>query len=203
MAEKTVALTITTDSKQAEASVGSFKKQLKEANNELLNMSAKFGEASTEAVNAAKKVAHLKDAIGDAKALADTFNPDKKFVALGGALQGVTAGFSALQGAIGLFGDENKDLEKTLLKVQSAMALQQGISGLMEAKDSFGLLKDGAVRAFNAIKGAIGSTGIGLLVLALFSLGLTSYFLSISSQLACNALVLALGLRGFLFGVCE
>jgi len=170
MAEKTVALTITTDSKQAEASVGSFKKQLKEANNELLNMSAQFGEASNEAVNAAKKVAHLKDAIGDAKALADTFNPDKKFVALGGALQGATAGFSALQGAMGLFGDENKDLEKTLLKVQSAMALQQGISGLMEAKDAFGLLKDGAVRAFQAIKGAIGSTGIGLLVIALGSI---------------------------------
>lgn len=167
MANKTVAVTITTDSKQAEASVGSFKKQLKEANNELLNMAAKFGEASNEAVSAAKKVAGLKDAIGDAKALADTFNPDKKFVALGGVLQGVTAGFSALQGAIGLFGDENKELEKTLLKVQSAMALQQGISGLMEAKDSFGLLKDGAVRAFQAIKGAIGSTGIGLLVIAL------------------------------------
>ena len=170
MPDKTVALTITTDSKQAEASVGSFKKQLKEANTELLNMSAKFGEASTEAVNAAKKVAGLKDAIGDAKALADTFNPDKKFVALGGALQGVTAGFSALQGAIGLFGNENKDLEKTLLKVQSAMALQQGISGLFEARDAFGLLKDGAVRAFQAIKGAIGATGIGLLVIALGSI---------------------------------
>jgi hypothetical protein len=167
MADKTVALTITTDSKQAEASVGSFKKQLREANAELVNMAMQFGEASTEAVNAAKKVAHLKDAIGDAKALADTFNPDKKFVALGGALQGATAGFSALQGAMGLFGDENKDLEKTLLKVQSAMALQQGISGLYEARDAFGLLKDGAVRAFQAIKGAIGATGIGLLVIAL------------------------------------
>ncbi len=167
MTDKTVALTITTDSKQAEASVGNFKKQLREANAELVNMAMQFGESSKEAVNAAKKVAGLKDAIGDAKALAETFNPDKKFVALGGALQGVTAGFSALQGAIGLFGDENKELEKTLLKVQSAMALQQGISGLFEARDAFGLLKDGAVRAFQAIKGAIGSTGIGLLVIAL------------------------------------
>ena len=65
MADKTVALTITTDSKQAEASVGSFKKQLREANNELFSMTAQFGEASVEAVNAAKKVAGLKDAIGD------------------------------------------------------------------------------------------------------------------------------------------
>jgi len=170
MAKQVIAFELTTDSKQAEASVGSFKKQLREATAELVNMSMQFGEASSEAVNAAKKVASLKDAIGDAKALADTFNPDKKFVALGGALQGATAGFSALQGAMGLFGDENKDLEKTLLKVQSAMALQQGISGLFEARDAFGLLKDGAVRAFQAIKGAIGSTGIGLLVIALGSI---------------------------------
>lgn len=171
MAKQVVAFEITTDSKQAEASVGSFKKQLKEANNELLNMSSKFGEASNEAINAAKKVASLKDAIGDAKALADTFNPDKKFVALGGALQGATAGFSALQGAMGLFGSENKDLEKTLLKVQSAMALQQGISGIAGAMDSFKLLgnevKGNVVRAFSTLKGAIIGTGIGLLVVAL------------------------------------
>jgi len=171
MAKQVVAFEITTDSKQAEASVGSFKKQLKEANNELLNMSSKFGEASNEAINAAKKVASLKDAIGDAKALADTFNPDKKFVALGGALQGATAGFSALQGAMGLFGSENKDLEKTLLKVQSAMALQQGISGIAGAMDSFKLLgnevKGNVVKAFSTLKGAIIGTGIGLLVVAL------------------------------------
>ncbi len=171
MAKQVVAFEITTDSKQAEASVGSFKKQLKEANNELLNMSSKFGEASNEAINAAKKVASLKDAIGDAKALADTFNPDKKFVALGGALQGATAGFSALQGAMGLFGAEGKDVEKMMLKVQSAMALQQGISGIAGAMDSFKLLgnevKGNVVKAFSTLKGAIIGTGIGLLVVGL------------------------------------
>lgn len=171
MAKQVVAFEITTDSKQAEASVGSFKKQLKDANNELLNMSSQFGETSKEAINAAKKVAGLKDAIGDAKALADTFNPDKKFVALGGALQGATAGFSALQGAMGLFGAEGKDVEKMMLKVQSAMALQQGISGIAGAMDSFKLLgnevKGNVVKAFSTLKGAIIGTGIGLLVVGL------------------------------------
>jgi hypothetical protein len=168
MAKQVIAYEITTDSKQAEASVGSFKKQLREANNELLNMSSQFGETSKEAVNAAKKVASLKDAIGDAKALAETFNPDKKFVALGGALQGATAGFSALQGAMGLFGAEGKDVEKMMLKVQSAMALQQGISGIAGSIDSFKLLgntvKGNVVKAFTTLKGAIIGTGIGALV---------------------------------------
>jgi hypothetical protein len=171
MAKQVLAFEITTDSKQAEASVGSFKKQLREANNELLKMASQFGETSKEAINAAKKVAGLKDAIGDAKALAETFNPDKKFVALGGALQGAVAGFSALQGAMGLFGAEGKDVEKMMLKVQSAMALQQGISGIFDSIDSFKLLggeiKGGVVKAFGSLKAAIISTGIGLLVIAI------------------------------------
>ena len=166
--KETLAYDITVNNEAATASVGSFKKQLREANNELLNMASQFGEASNEALNAAKKVAKLKDSIGDAKALADTFNPDKKFVALGGALQGATAGFSALQGAMGLFGSEGKEVEKALLKVQSAMALQQGISGIAGAMDSFKMLgneiKGNLVKAFSTLKGAIAATGIGLLV---------------------------------------
>jgi hypothetical protein len=166
--KSTIALEIKVNGEAATASVGTFKKQLREANNELLNMASQFGEASKEALNAAKKVASLKDAIGDAKALADTFNPDKKFVALGGALQGATAGFSALQGAMGLFGSEGKEVEKALLKVQSAMALQQGISGIAGAMDSFKMLgneiKGNVVKAFSTLKGAIAATGIGLLV---------------------------------------
>lgn len=179
--EKTVlAYEVTLEGKSAEASVGSFKKQLKEANNELLNMSAQFGETSNEAVNAAKKVAKLKDAIGDAKALAETFNPDKKFVALGGALQGAVAGFSALQGAMGLFGAEGKDVEKMMLKVQSAMALQQGISGVFESIDSFKMLGaqlmkfslvqkivTAAQKLFNAVMSA---NPIGLLIIAITAL---------------------------------
>jgi len=121
-------------------SVGSFKKQLREAQGELVAMADKFGLASKEAQDAAKKVAGLKDSIGDAKDLAETFNPDKKFVALGGAVQGVVAGFSAYSGVMGLLGVESKETEKLLLKVQSAMALQQGISGVAGAIDSFKLL---------------------------------------------------------------
>lgn len=171
MATEEIAVKITADAGQANQSVGSFKAQLREATAELVNMSMKFGEGSAEAQKAAQKVANLKDAIGDAKALADTFNPDKKFVALGGAIQGAVGGFSALQGAMGLFGSESKDVEKLLLKVQSAMALQQGISGVFGAIDSFKLLKNelvgGVSKAFGTLRGAIISTGIGALVVGL------------------------------------
>jgi hypothetical protein len=79
---------------------------------------------------------------------------------LGGALGGVTAGFSLAQGAMGAFGVESEDLEKQLLKVQSAMAIADGVRGFREAIPS--------IKAFGtALKNAIGATGIGLLVVAL------------------------------------
>jgi hypothetical protein len=120
-----------------ESNLGSLKSQLREAQSEVASLSDKFGATSKEAAEAAKRAADLKDRIGDAKALTDAFNPDAKFNALSSSIGGVLNGFQAYEGALGLIGVENEDLQKTLLKVQSAMALSQGIQGLAEAKDSF------------------------------------------------------------------
>jgi len=151
--------------------VGSLKKQLREAQQDVVALSDKFGATSEEAVKAAKRAAELRDRIGDAKALTDSFNPDAKFKALTSSLAGVAGGFSAVQGAIGLFGTESKNVEKALLKVQSAMALSQGLQSIGESIDSFKNLKtvivDVASKAFGSLKAAIVSTGIGLLVVAL------------------------------------
>lgn len=165
-----VGVKITVDGSEATKSVGSIKSQLKEATAELIAMREKFGDTSDEAVKAAKKVANLKDSIGDAKAMTDAFNPDAKFKAFGSALQGVAGGFSALQGAQALFGSESKDLEKTLVKVQSAMALSQGLNSVLEARDSFknlgAVVRDVGTKAFGSLRSAIISTGIGALVIA-------------------------------------
>ena len=118
-------------------SVGSLKKQLREAQAEVAVLSDKFGATSKEAIEAAKRAADLKDRIGDAKALTDAFNPDAKFKALSASLAGVAGGFAAVQGAIGLFGAESKELEKQLLKVQSALALSQGLQAIGESIDSW------------------------------------------------------------------
>lgn len=151
----------------AEKSTKSLKQQMMEAQKEVTELSEKFGATSKEAINAAKRASELKDKIGDAKALTDAFNPDAKFNSLSASLGGVANAFSAYQGALGLAGVESKDLEQQLLKVQSAMALAQGLQGLGEARDSFKQLKAVAIDAFKGIKTAIGSTGIGLLVVAL------------------------------------
>lgn len=152
---------------EAEKSTKSLKQQMREAQNEVAELSEKFGATSDEAVKAAKRAGELRDRIGDAKSLTEAFNPDAKFNALSSSLSGVASGFAAYQGALTLAGVESKDLEQQLLRVQSAMALAQGLQGLGEARDSFKQLKAVAIDAFKGIKTAIGSTGIGLLVIAL------------------------------------
>lgn len=113
-------------------SVGNMRKALKEANAELLAMQDQFGAASQQAISAARKVADLKDRIQDARETADLFDPGKKFQAFVTLGSQIAAGFSAVQGAMALVGSESEDVEKALLKVQSAMALAQGLSELKD-----------------------------------------------------------------------
>ena len=164
-------LNIKVNTSGAEGSIGSLKKQLREAQNDVLALSEKFGATSKEAVNAAKKAAELRDRIGDAKALTDAFNPDAKFKALTASLSGVAGGFGAVQGAMALFGKESEDVQKTLLKVQSAMALSQGLQAVGESVDSFkqlgAVIRTQVVSAFSTLRGAIIATGIGALAVGL------------------------------------
>lgn len=131
MAEKrTVELEIKDNSK-------SLKAQLKEAVMEVQKLSDAYGATSAQAIEAAKRAGILKDKIADSADLVKSFNPDAKFNALSKSLGGVLDGFQAFEGALGLVGVEGEAVQKTLLKVQSAMALSQGLQGLGEARDSF------------------------------------------------------------------
>ena len=166
MAQENVGINITVGG-NTEQALGSLKSQLRQATAEVQALSEKFGATSEQAVAAAKRASELKDAIGDSKNLIDAFNPDTKFKAFSQTLSSVAGGFAAVQGALGLLGAEGEDVQKTLAKVQSALALSQGLEQLGDLGDAFKNVKTVAIDAFKGIKAAIGSSGIGLLVLAL------------------------------------
>ena len=179
---------------EVNSNLGNLKQQLKQAQVEVQTLAEKFGATSAQAVEAAKKAAILKDKIGDAKALTDAFNPDAKFKALSGALTGVAGGFSVVTGAMGAFGKQSEDVEKALLKVQSAMAIASGAQALGESIDSFKQL--GAVvtnfgtsavssfKAMSAANKAFMVTGIGVLLVALGAV--VAYWEDISNALYKN-----------------
>ena len=184
---------------EVSSNLGNLKQQLKQAQVEVQTLADKFGATSAQAVEAAKKAAILKDKIGDAKALTDAFNPDAKFKALSGALTGVAGGFSVVTGALGAFGKQNEDVEKALLKVQSAMALASGAQAIGESIDSFKQL--GAVLKANTIiqklmtagqwlyNAAMAANPIGAIVVAITALIAAGYALvkMFSSSTDANA----------------
>ena len=149
------------------ASIGQMRKAIKEATSDLVVMQEQFGKTSPQAIAAAKRIAELKDKIQDAKEQADLFDPGKRFSAFANAANQVAAGFSAVQGALALAGTESKDLEKTLVKVQGAVALSQGLSQLKDLGKAYDELKVVAVDAFSSTRKALASVGIGALAIAL------------------------------------
>ena len=147
--------------------VKSLKTQYKEAIQEVQRLADTYGNTSKEAANAAKNAAQLKDRIEESKSLTDAFNPDAKFNALSGSIGGVLNGFQAYEGAMALIGAESEDLQKVLLKVQSAMALSQGIQGALEAKDAFvnlGAVVKNAFGTMTTASKAFLAGGIGLVI---------------------------------------
>ena len=161
----------------------SAKQRLRELQKTLTEM-ALAGESGTKAFKEMEvEAGKLKDQIGDTsqriKNLAsDTKNIDT-FVS---AVQGITAGFQIAQGAAALFGDENKDLQESLLKVQGAMALANGVQqvanllnkdsilitqGQAAAQKLYALAVGTSTGALRAFRIALAATGIGAIVVAL------------------------------------
>ena len=158
----------------ADTKVQGFKQQLRDAKLEAQQMVITFGEFSDEALAAQKKVADLSDKMDDFNDRVKALNPDK-FAKVQTIVQGVSRGFQAAQGAMALFGSESEDLQKTLVKVQGAMALADGLEGLGKIQQQFLAIGKSivgpVVTAFKtfgaAARTAIASTGIGVLLVAL------------------------------------
>lgn len=135
-----VNIPVNVDTSGIEKSGATIKQLYRAAQAEVVALSEKFGETSKQALAAAKAAAEFKDQLQDAKALSDAFNPDNKFVALAGSLQGVAAGFELVTGAQALFGQESENVEKILTKVQGAMALSRGLEDIKTASKEFKIL---------------------------------------------------------------
>ena len=196
MEKKTIELEIKSNLGSAEQSISGLRTQLRNAQADVAILSDKFGAASKEAVNAAKKAAELRDRIGDAKALTDAFNPDAKFKALSGSLTGVAGGFSVVTGLMGALGTESKDVEQAILKVQSAMAVASGLQAVGESVDQFKILatviKNTSIAqraliiyqtAYNYVNAAT-TTGLKLLRGALISTGIGALVVGVGMLIA-------------------
>jgi len=138
------------------------------------------GEANTaQLYKMAKAGGELSDAMGDASQAisvmaSDTFPLDSMLQ----GVQSITAGFQVAEGAMALFGVENEDLQKTLVRLNALMAITSGLQQLQNSLQKTSALSLG----FNVVMQkaytlAVGeSTGaMKLFRLALISTGIGAF----------------------------
>ena len=159
--------------KEADVSVEQFAEALTKANAPAKTLKQELRELK-EAIALAKvngkdfgdefermraRAGALADAVQDAgaeikNAGSDTRNIDNVV----GSISALAGGYAAVQGAAALFGEENEDIQKGLLKVNSAMALATGIQQFYTAAQKEGSL----AKLYDSIqsKGAAVAQGI-------------------------------------------
>lgn len=164
----------------------SYTLQVRELEKQYINL-ATSGQQSEEFLREFKnEVGNAKDAANDLResiklAASDTRSLD----VLIGAGQAIAGGFAVAQGTAALFGDENEDLQKTLVKLNGVMAILNGLQAIqneLKKKDNIltiaqvGLQKayalavgtsTGAMKIFRI---ALAATGVGLLVIGIGAL---------------------------------
>lgn len=114
-----------------------LKAEIKAAQSAALAAGEGTAEWARQLAIAGNKKADLKD-LQEAVAALDPDAIAGGFLRLGSSAAG---GFAVAQGAIALVGNESKNLEKALLKVQAAQAVLAGLQELANAKDEIGKVR--------------------------------------------------------------
>jgi len=136
MAEENIIFNTTIKTGDSAQSIKSIRTELRQLTQELAGL-----EPGSQAfIQAATRAGELRDRMDDANNAVKAFNPEAKFQAIANVVGIAANGFSALQGAMSLFGDESKDLQQVIARTQGAIALATGLNGLLGMGDAFKLL---------------------------------------------------------------
>lgn len=129
--------------------------------------------ASDEFKTLSKQVGDMRKVIIQTDQTVDGFSQTLAQSA-GGALQGVASGFELATGAMGAFGASGEAVEQALLKVQSAMAVAQGLQGIRESIASFQALRK-AIMSTTVVQTALNFVmnlnPVGLIIAGVVALG--------------------------------
>jgi hypothetical protein len=179
----------------------SAKARLRDLQKQMLDLEAAGQKNTDQFRRMAAEAGSLKDAIGDTSAQVKALASDTRTLdTFTSAIQGIAGGFAVAQGAAALFGDENEDLQKAMVKVQGALALVNGATAVANAlnKDSalmvnmnsvaqraYALAVGTSTGALKAFRIALAATGVGAAVVAI-------------GLLAANYEMLTAKVKGFL-----
>jgi hypothetical protein len=174
-------------------STGSLRAEFSKSKEELTRLKLAGKENTDEFKKLESELGRVKDAMADVNQQIKNVGSDTSTLdGLLGIAGGVSGAFTAAQGAVALFGDENKDLQQVLVRINAAMAITQGLAQVQNTlmkESSAAKLADiivtraqtAAQATFNFVVGAstgllkvfriaLATTGVGLLVIGLIEL---------------------------------
>jgi hypothetical protein len=178
----------------AEKSVKSIKQQLNEAKEAALQAK----EGTEEYFQALQKAAGLADQLKDVNEAVNALDPGAKAQAFGTLISAVAGGFQTITGLYGLLGEKSEEVEKLLLKVQSASAIAMGVQSLVEAQKQWTTLS-AAIKTttlYQALNTLATKAAVGAQILLRTALGVTSIALN-----TLRGAILATGIGALVVGV--
>lgn len=117
---------VSVDTGTADKTIGELRQEFRDLN-KVINET----KAGTDEYNkAVVRLGAVKGTLQDVRQQMLALDPEKRLAAFSRVGSTIASGFSAATAAAALFGDKNEELGKTIVKVQAASALAQGLSGL-------------------------------------------------------------------------
>lgn len=108
-----------------------LKRQLRDLQSLMAEMNFKGLSNTEQFTKIAAEAGRIKDAISDASAATQRFANDTMGLQAGiQVMQGFAAAGSIASGVMGLFGTKNEEVKRAILKVQSAMAILNGVQSI-------------------------------------------------------------------------
>jgi hypothetical protein len=100
-----------------------------------------------------KQAGRIKDSIGDARAEVGYFASDtRRLDAVLGGVNAVAGAFGAVEGALALSGVQSEDLQKTMVKLQGAIALVNGVTAIQAALQKESAVMQGVLSAATTVQ---------------------------------------------------
>ena len=121
-----------------------LKRQMRDLQAIMAQMNMNGLSNTSQFTEIAQYAGQVKDAISDSQAAISKYSSDTATLdAIASGFQGISGGISIATGAMNLFGAENENVQQAILKVQSAMALLNGVQAIANTlnKDSALMLK--------------------------------------------------------------
>lgn len=180
MAIENIEIIVKSDAEKQVNPLKDLRKQINGLKSDLLQLEAGTEEYNKKAQELANTQLRLRDINEEARYAAADLG--EQLATTNRIATGLASGFSAVQGAVALFGGESETLQKTMVKLQAGIALVQGLQGMEGLVRDLEIAKIQFRGGLTAVKGFIG--GLSGIKKALLATGIGAFIVLIGTLIA-------------------